>query len=56
MSPMSISAAVTEGRGSPFAVQDVELGELRADGILVNVSAAAICHTDLVIKPVLRMG
>ncbi len=50
MSHTSISAAVTEGRGAAFAVQDVELGELRADEILVKVSAAAICHTDLIVR------
>jgi aryl-alcohol dehydrogenase len=43
-------AAVTEAVGEPFVVCEVELGELRDDEVLVEVSAAGICHTDLVCR------
>lgn len=42
---MKINAAVTESKGGPFLVQELELGELRADEVLVEVGAAGICHT-----------
>ena len=47
---MRIRAAVTESKGAPFAIQEVELGELRADEVLVRVSAAGICHSDLIVR------
>jgi len=45
-----ITAAVTESRGAPFVLREVELGELRSDEILVRVAAAGICHTDLICR------
>ena len=45
---MTATAAVTEGRCAPFALQEVELGDLRDDEILVEVAASGICHTDLI--------
>ncbi|MBV9944420.1 MAG: alcohol dehydrogenase catalytic domain-containing protein, partial [Solirubrobacterales bacterium] len=47
---METRAAVTETKGAPFAIQEIALGELRADGVLVRVSAAGICHTDLIVR------
>jgi aryl-alcohol dehydrogenase len=47
---MKISAAVTESKGAPFALQELELGELRPDEVLVRVAAAGICHTDLIMR------
>jgi len=47
---MTISAAVVEGKGAPFAVVPVELGDLRPDEILVKVQAAGVCHTDIVVR------
>lgn len=47
---MRITAAVTESKGAPFALQDVELGALRPDEVLVEVAAAGICHTDLICR------
>ncbi len=47
---MRITAAVTEQRGAPFVLQQLELGELRADEVLVDVAAAGICHTDLICR------
>ncbi|HET9167995.1 MAG TPA: NAD(P)-dependent alcohol dehydrogenase [Actinospica sp.] len=40
-------AAVLEGPGAEFTVQEVELDEPRPDEVLVRVVAAGLCHTDL---------
>jgi len=40
-------AAVVEGPGAAFTVQDVVLDEPRANEVLVRVVAAGLCHTDL---------
>jgi len=45
-----ITAAVTEEKGAPFRLQELELGELRPDEVLVKVAAAGICHTDLICR------
>jgi aryl-alcohol dehydrogenase len=47
---MKITAAITEAVGGPFVLGELELGELRADEVLVDVSAAGICHTDLICR------
>ena len=47
---MTITAAVVESKGAPFALQEVELGELRDDEVLVRVAASGICHTDLICR------
>lgn len=47
---MKITAAVVESKGAPFALQEVELGELRDDEVLVKVAASGICHTDLLCR------
>jgi aryl-alcohol dehydrogenase len=47
---MRITAAVTETTGGPFVLSELELGELRADEVLVEISAAGICHTDLICR------
>ncbi len=47
---MKIRAAVTESKGAPFAIQELELEQPRADEVLVRVEAAGICHTDLIIR------
>jgi aryl-alcohol dehydrogenase len=47
---MKITAAITEAKGGPFALGELELGELRDDEVLVDVSAAGICHTDLICR------
>jgi aryl-alcohol dehydrogenase len=45
-----ITAAVVEEKSGPFVLRELELGELRADEVLVEVSAAGICHTDLICR------
>ncbi len=47
---MKVTAAVVEGKGEPFRLQELELGELRDDEVLVQVAAAGICHTDLICR------
>jgi aryl-alcohol dehydrogenase len=47
---MTIRAAVVESKGAPFTVQDVVVGDLRDDEVLVKVCAAGICHTDLIVR------
>jgi aryl-alcohol dehydrogenase len=47
---VKITAAVVERAGAPFALQDVDLGYLRADEVLVEVVASGICHTDLICR------
>ncbi len=47
---MEIQAAVTESKGAPFEIRQVQLDEPRADEVLVRVVAAGICHTDLIIR------
>ncbi|MEU6573466.1 NAD(P)-dependent alcohol dehydrogenase [Streptomyces sp. NPDC046805] len=44
---MRITAAVVEETGGPFVLGDIELAEPRPDEVLVKVSAAGLCHTDL---------
>ena len=43
---MEILAAVSDSPDSPFALESVELAELRADEVLVRVQATGVCHTD----------
>jgi aryl-alcohol dehydrogenase len=47
---MRLTAAVTESKGAPFALQELELGELGPTDVLVRVAAAGICHTDLIVR------
>jgi aryl-alcohol dehydrogenase len=43
-------AAVTESKGAPFTLTELDVGDLRADEVLVDVAAAGICHTDLIVR------
>lgn len=47
---MKLTAAVTESQSAPFALEELDVGDLRADEILVQVAAAGICHTDLICR------
>lgn len=44
---MRIRAALVETAGGPFTLRDLELESPRADEVLIRVTAAGICHTDL---------
>jgi len=45
---MKTTAAVVERPGAPFELVEAELGEPRADEVVIEVSASGICHTDLI--------
>jgi aryl-alcohol dehydrogenase len=47
---VKIIAAVTSVKGGPFELEELELGEIRPDEVLVEVAAAGICHTDLICR------
>src|SRR3954453_23080909 len=44
---MKMRAAVLERFGQPLEVQELELAEPRAGGVLVRLVACGVCHTDL---------
>ncbi|MEU4693589.1 NAD(P)-dependent alcohol dehydrogenase [Actinoplanes sp. NPDC023714] len=44
---MRARAALVRTPGGPFAIEDVEIDEPAADEVLVRITAAGICHTDL---------
>lgn len=47
---MEITAAVAREKEQPFSVEKLELGEPRADEVLVRVVATGVCHTDLIVR------
>lgn len=47
---MNISAAVVREESRPFGIEEVELGEPRANEVLVRVTASGVCHTDLIVR------
>lgn len=47
---MKIKAAVTREQGSPFTIEELELGAPGAGEVLVEVHAVGICHTDLAVR------
>jgi aryl-alcohol dehydrogenase len=44
---MKVRAATLEEVKAPFVIEDLELGGLQPDEVLVKVAASGICHTDL---------
>ncbi|MGG7569418.1 NAD(P)-dependent alcohol dehydrogenase [Streptomyces sirii] len=44
---MRIRAAITENQGGPFVIRDVDLEAPRPHEVLVRITAAGLCHTDL---------
>jgi aryl-alcohol dehydrogenase len=44
---VKVTAAVVERANAPFVLEEVELGELRSDEVLVEIAASGVCHTDL---------
>ena len=50
MSASAVTAAVVESGGAPFALEDLELGDLRPTEVRVRIAASGICHTDLLIR------
>ncbi|HZU56988.1 MAG TPA: NAD(P)-dependent alcohol dehydrogenase [Actinocrinis sp.] len=45
--PQTTTAALVETAGAPFSLAEVELDDPRPDEVVVRVTAAGICHTDL---------
>jgi aryl-alcohol dehydrogenase len=43
-------AAVARKKGSSLTIEEVRLGEPRADEILVRIVASGVCHTDMVVR------
>jgi len=46
----AVSAAVVRKKGGPFTIEKLQLGEPRADEVLVRIVAAGMCHTDMVVR------
>jgi aryl-alcohol dehydrogenase len=44
------TAAVVEEKGGPFALQEVDIDDLRPDELLVRIQASGVCHTDIVVR------
>ncbi|GIE30924.1 zinc-binding alcohol dehydrogenase [Actinoplanes italicus] len=47
---MRIRAALVETAGGPFTIRDIDLEPPRSDEVLVRITAAGICHTDLTMR------
>lgn len=47
---MQATAAVVREAGGDFVLEDVEVGEPRADEVLVKIVASGICHTDVAVR------
>lgn len=47
---MKIKAAVTNGQGQDFVLEDVELAAPKANEVLVKIVATGVCHTDAVAR------
>jgi aryl-alcohol dehydrogenase len=47
---MRIKAAVVREKSGPFQIENVEIGELRDDEVLVRIHGTGVCHTDIVVR------
>lgn len=47
---MTLRAAVVREKSGPFKIEKVTLDEPREDEVLVEVVAAGVCHTDIVVR------
>jgi aryl-alcohol dehydrogenase len=47
---MTVTAAVAEVAGEPFALREVELDGTRPDEVRVKIAACGVCHTDLSLR------
>ncbi|AHY48262.1 Zn-dependent alcohol dehydrogenases class III (plasmid) [Rubrobacter radiotolerans] len=47
---MDAKAAVVREKEQDFVIEDVRIGEPRADEVLVRVVACGVCHTDLICR------
>jgi aryl-alcohol dehydrogenase len=46
----SMKAAVVRNAGAPFKIEEVRLGEIRDDEVLVRIVASGVCHTDIMVR------
>ena len=44
---MKITAAVAHEAGKDFDLEEVDVADLRADDVLVEIRGAGLCHTDI---------
>ena len=47
---MKTRSALVKEPGGEFQIEDLQLGELHADEVLVKIEGAGICHTDLIAR------
>jgi len=47
---VKITAAVIEAKDGPFQLEEVEIGEPRANELLVKIAAVGMCHSDLSVR------
>ena len=47
---MRTTAAVTEERGAPFTIQDVDVDDPRSGEVRVELVACGVCHTDAIAR------
>ncbi|SDL00833.1 aryl-alcohol dehydrogenase [Nocardioides sp. YR527] len=47
---MRITAALTEGKGAPFTLTELDLEEPRAGEVRVRLVGSGVCHTDLIVR------
>ena len=47
---IDIQAAVTEGQGADFVLQDLKIRPPQGNEVLVKVVATGMCHTDLIVR------
>ncbi|HWE91011.1 MAG TPA: alcohol dehydrogenase catalytic domain-containing protein, partial [Pseudonocardiaceae bacterium] len=47
---MKVTAAVVGSKDGPFQLEEVVIGEPRADELLVKITAVGMCHTDLSVR------
>lgn len=45
-----IQAAVVREKSGPFLLESIQLEELRADEVLIQIHGTGVCHTDLVVR------
>lgn len=44
---MKATAAVLRGADQPYAIEEIDLRDLRSHEVLVRIVAAGMCHTDV---------
>jgi aryl-alcohol dehydrogenase len=47
---MRATAAITQSKGAPFELREVDIEEPRSNDVLIRIVASGICHTDLIVR------